>query len=74
MPEFLATIDDFNRVILNEAGEKLVVIDFTALWCSPCKRIGPIFDQFAQKYAENALFYKASNIYTTTVCNMCIIL
>ncbi|XP_060214504.1 thioredoxin H7-like isoform X2 [Lycium barbarum] len=31
---------------------KLVVIDFTATWCSPCKYMEPVLNDFAAKYAD----------------------
>ncbi|XP_036967009.1 thioredoxin isoform X2 [Acanthopagrus latus] len=44
--------DDFKNQ-LAQAGDKLVVVDFTASWCGPCKMIGPIFHQLAESQ-ENA--------------------
>ncbi|XP_046400381.1 thioredoxin-like [Ischnura elegans] len=32
---------------LKEAGDSLVVIDFSAVWCGPCKMIGPVFKSLA---------------------------
>ncbi|NDW60109.1 thioredoxin [Yangia sp. PrR004] len=39
-----------------EAG-KLVVIDFTASWCGPCRFIAPVFVEYAKKFV-NAVFLK----------------
>lgn len=39
---------EFDRK-LAEAGTNLVVVDFTASWCMPCKMISPVYESMARK-------------------------
>ncbi len=36
------------------AQEKLVLADYHTAWCAPCKRMAPIVDELAKKYAGKA--------------------
>ncbi|XP_060080779.1 uncharacterized protein LOC132560148 [Ylistrum balloti] len=48
--------DEFKRV-LAEAENKLVVVDFQASWCQPCRTIGPVFKEMAEsKVFEDLVF------------------
>eukprot|EP00548_Thalassiothrix_antarctica_P000797 CAMPEP_0194143632 /NCGR_PEP_ID=MMETSP0152-20130528/12759_1 /TAXON_ID=1049557 /ORGANISM="Thalassiothrix antarctica, Strain L6-D1" /LENGTH=187 /DNA_ID=CAMNT_0038843121 /DNA_START=28 /DNA_END=591 /DNA_ORIENTATION=+ len=33
--------------------KETIVIKFTAVWCSPCKKISPLFGKMAEKYAAH---------------------
>lgn len=40
--------EEFDNMLANN---KLVLVDFWATWCTPCKMVAPIIDQLAEQYA-----------------------
>ena len=52
------TKEDFESYMAKgkETG-KLVIIDFTASWCGPCRFIAPVFAEYAKKF-PGAIFLK----------------
>ncbi|MGK7894565.1 MAG: thioredoxin [Xenococcus sp. (in: cyanobacteria)] len=43
--------DQFEELINQE---NIVVVDYTATWCGPCRLIAPIIDQLAEDYQGKA--------------------
>ena len=44
--------------ILEKNKDKLIILDFTAKWCGPCKMIAPKFVEISEKYAPNVVCVK----------------
>ncbi len=49
------TKENFEELI---AGDQLVVVDFWAEWCGPCRTIAPIIEELAAEYEGKAAIGK----------------
>src|SRR5664279_4897838 len=47
---------NFKKEVLG--SEKLVVVDFWAPWCGPCKMVSPIIEELAKDYAGKVVVGK----------------
>jgi thioredoxin len=49
------SVSEFNRLV---KSNKLVLIDFHAPWCAPCKKMSPIIADLEKNYNDRALIEK----------------
>ena len=49
MSSIAITKENFEEVIKNNA---MVIVDFWAPWCGPCKSFGPVFEEVSEKYPD----------------------
>ena len=56
----LATLAELDAIMAAAAcdGDKPVIVDFSATWCGPCKRVGPVFNALANQHQDGAVFAK----------------
>jgi thioredoxin len=49
------TINSYNKIV---SANKVVIVDFYAEWCGPCKKLSPILESFKNEYGDKIKIVK----------------
>ena len=55
-------VEQFRIDVVTPSMERLVILDFWAEWCGPCKQLTPILEKVAAEYADRGVILAKINV------------